>query len=108
MKAHEYTMSRYPYGNRTIGGGKTYSNAIVGSQFQGNNFIIYLPMQETLRKEQRFKQPQPPLEIPTEDEMRYSEIELTPDSVVEPLGDCRFRIDGRVLRFAIRKLTETE
>ena len=39
---------------------------------------------------------------------RYDEIELKPDSVVEPLGDCRFRIDGRTLRFAIRKLTPRE
>ena len=44
----------------------------------------------------------------TTSDNEFSEIELTPDSVVEPLGDCRFRIDGRVLRFAIRKLTETE
>ena len=38
----------------------------------------------------------------------YSEIELRPDSVVEPLGDCRFRIDGRELEFRIRKLTPKE
>lgn len=44
----------------------------------------------------------------TTSDNEYSEIELTPDSVVEPLGDCRFRIDGRVLRFAIRKLTPRE
>ena len=38
----------------------------------------------------------------------YDEIDLRPDSVVEPLGDCRFRIDGRTLHFAIRKLTPSE
>ena len=38
----------------------------------------------------------------------FEEIELREDSVIEPLGDCRFRIDGRVLRFRIRKLTERE
>lgn len=39
---------------------------------------------------------------------KFDTIELRPDSVVEPLGDCRFRIDGRTLRFAIRKLTPRE
>lgn len=38
----------------------------------------------------------------------FEEIELREDSVIEPLGDCRFRIDGRVLRFRIRKLTPRE
>ena len=38
----------------------------------------------------------------------YSEIELRPDSVVKPLGDCRFDIDGRQIEFRIRKLTPTE
>ncbi len=38
----------------------------------------------------------------------YSEIELKPDSVVEPLGDCRFNIDGREIEFRIRKLTPKE
>ena len=38
----------------------------------------------------------------------YSEIELRPDSVVKPLGDCRFDIDGRQIEFRIRKLTPRE
>lgn len=38
----------------------------------------------------------------------YNEIELKADSKVEPLGDCRLRIDGHTLRFAIRKLTPRE
>lgn len=38
----------------------------------------------------------------------YSEIELRPDSVVKPLGDCRFDIDGRQIEFRIRKLTVRE
>lgn len=38
----------------------------------------------------------------------FDEIELKPDSKVEPLGDCRFNIDGRTIRFAIRKLTPRE
>lgn len=47
------------------------------------------------------------------DEYEYTEFELTEDTQIEPLGDCRFRFtkpDGetRTLRFDIRKLTETE
>lgn len=47
------------------------------------------------------------------DEYEYTEFELTEDTKIEPLGDCRFRFtkpDGetRTLRFDIRKLTETE
>ena len=38
----------------------------------------------------------------------FDEIELKPDSKVESLGDCRFKIDGRIIRFAIRKLTPRE
>lgn len=38
----------------------------------------------------------------------YSEIEIKPDSVIKPLGDCCFDIDGRVVEFRIRKLTPTE
>ena len=37
-----------------------------------------------------------------------TELRLTPQSRVTPLGDCRFDIDGHVLRFAIRKLTPRE
>lgn len=38
----------------------------------------------------------------------YSEIELKPDSVVTPLGNCQYDIDGRTIEFKIRKLTPTE
>ena len=38
----------------------------------------------------------------------YSEIELRPDSVVTPLGDCKYNIDGRTIEFKIRKLTPRE
>ena len=38
----------------------------------------------------------------------YSEIELRPDSVVTPLGDCKYNIDGRTIEFKIRKLTVRE
>lgn len=47
------------------------------------------------------------------DEYEYTEFELTEDTQIEPLGDCRFRFtkpDGetRTLRFDIRKLTTRE
>lgn len=47
------------------------------------------------------------------DEYEYTEFELTEDTQIEPLGDCRFRFtkpDGetRTLRFDIRKLTPRE
>lgn len=46
------------------------------------------------------------------DKYEYVDFELKEDSIIEPLGDCKFRIttDGetKVLRFDIRKLTPRE
>lgn len=68
----------------------TISPAITISAWQDNNFIIM-----------------------AKQEYEYTEFELTEDTQIEPLGDCRFRFtkpggEQHTLRFDIRKLTPRE
>lgn len=79
-------IMRYPHGYFRGGFFAPPLPSVTISNWQDNNFLTTIEMEDS----------------------NFSEIELRQDSVVEPLGDCRFRVDGRTLRFAIRKLTPRE